>query len=174
MLFFFVVLQVSGLSPGDSQAPGLLLAPGVRWGQTPINQLTPWDTDEPPAKQHRDSETSGNESHTQHVHTPYRLVPPDMSLEWCKFYIIGRPVQCRYMHGPHFRTHTLTCVLQPKHLILMRYLVWLALHKANACLHNLHTLHRQSRIIKKTRKTIFTHFSLIMLIIVKMCVVSRI
>uniref|UniRef100_A0A3B3TYB9 Kelch like family member 29 n=1 Tax=Poecilia latipinna TaxID=48699 RepID=A0A3B3TYB9_9TELE len=37
-----------------NQTPGLLLAPGVRWGQTPINQLTPWDTDEPPAKQHRD------------------------------------------------------------------------------------------------------------------------
>uniref|UniRef100_A0A8C9X7I5 Kelch like family member 29 n=1 Tax=Sander lucioperca TaxID=283035 RepID=A0A8C9X7I5_SANLU len=50
---------VSGLSPGDSQTPGLLLAPGVRWGQTPINQLTPWDTDEPPAKQHRDSEPTG-------------------------------------------------------------------------------------------------------------------
>uniref|UniRef100_A0A3P8RB13 BTB domain-containing protein n=1 Tax=Astatotilapia calliptera TaxID=8154 RepID=A0A3P8RB13_ASTCA len=50
------VAPVSGLSPGDSQAPGLLLAPGVRWGQTPINQLTPWDTDEPPAKQHRDAE----------------------------------------------------------------------------------------------------------------------
>ncbi|KAJ0061198.1 hypothetical protein NL108_013322 [Boleophthalmus pectinirostris] len=50
---------VSGLSPGDSQAPGLLLAPGVRWGQTPINQLTPWDTDEPPSKQHRDSEPTG-------------------------------------------------------------------------------------------------------------------
>uniref|UniRef100_UPI0037E96CD5 kelch-like protein 29 n=1 Tax=Semicossyphus pulcher TaxID=241346 RepID=UPI0037E96CD5 len=51
--------KVSGLSPGDNQTPGLLLAPGVRWGQTPINQLTPWDTDEPPAKQHRDSEPSG-------------------------------------------------------------------------------------------------------------------
>ncbi|KAK1889459.1 Kelch-like protein 29, partial [Dissostichus eleginoides] len=50
---------VSGLSPGDNQTPGLLLAPGVRWGQTPINQLTPWDTDEPPAKQHRDSEPTG-------------------------------------------------------------------------------------------------------------------
>lgn len=62
-------LQVSGLSPGDSQTPGLLLAPGVRWGQTPINQLTPWDTDEPPAKQHRDSEPTGNESPTQHLHT---------------------------------------------------------------------------------------------------------
>uniref|UniRef100_A0A3Q0R7U1 Kelch like family member 29 n=1 Tax=Amphilophus citrinellus TaxID=61819 RepID=A0A3Q0R7U1_AMPCI len=53
------VKRVSGLSPGDSQAPGLLLAPGVRWGQTPINQLTPWDTDEPPAKQHRDAEPTG-------------------------------------------------------------------------------------------------------------------
>uniref|UniRef100_A0A8C2ZR61 Kelch like family member 29 n=1 Tax=Cyclopterus lumpus TaxID=8103 RepID=A0A8C2ZR61_CYCLU len=51
--------KVSGLSPGDGQTPGLLLAPGVRWGQTPINQLTPWDTDEPPAKQHRDSEPTG-------------------------------------------------------------------------------------------------------------------
>uniref|UniRef100_A0A1A7Y108 Kelch-like 29 n=1 Tax=Iconisemion striatum TaxID=60296 RepID=A0A1A7Y108_9TELE len=51
--------QVSGLSPGDNQTPGLLLAPGVRWGQTPINQLTPWDTDEPPAKQHRDGEPTG-------------------------------------------------------------------------------------------------------------------
>uniref|UniRef100_A0A668A7G1 Kelch like family member 29 n=1 Tax=Myripristis murdjan TaxID=586833 RepID=A0A668A7G1_9TELE len=48
-----------GLSPGENQTPGLLLAPGVRWGQTPINQLTPWDTDEPPAKQHRDSEPTG-------------------------------------------------------------------------------------------------------------------
>lgn len=63
------VLQVSGLSPGDSQAPGLLLAPGVRWGQTPINQLTPWDTDEPPAKQHRDAEPTGNESHAQRSQT---------------------------------------------------------------------------------------------------------
>ncbi|KAF6732169.1 Kelch-like protein 29, partial [Oryzias melastigma] len=51
--------KVSGLSPGDGQTPGLLLAPGVRWGQTPINQLTPWDTDEPPAKQHRDGDPSG-------------------------------------------------------------------------------------------------------------------
>ncbi|XP_041661774.1 kelch-like protein 29 isoform X2 [Cheilinus undulatus] len=51
--------KVSGVSPVDTQSSGLLLAPGVRWGQTPINQLTPWDTDEPPAKQHRDSEPSG-------------------------------------------------------------------------------------------------------------------
>lgn len=63
------MLQVSGLSPGDNQTPGLLLAPGVRWGQTPINQLTPWDTDEPPAKQHRDGEPTGDASHTPtHAH----------------------------------------------------------------------------------------------------------
>lgn len=68
-----VALQVSGLSPGDSQTPGLLLAPGVRWGQTPINQLTPWDTDEPPAKQHRDSEPTGSESHAPHLHTRMQL-----------------------------------------------------------------------------------------------------
>ncbi|XP_028809293.1 kelch-like protein 29 [Denticeps clupeoides] len=53
------VAKASGLSPGESQAPGLLLAPGVRWGQTPINQSTPWETDEPPAKQHRENETTG-------------------------------------------------------------------------------------------------------------------
>uniref|UniRef100_A0A8C7XM85 Kelch-like family member 29 n=1 Tax=Oryzias sinensis TaxID=183150 RepID=A0A8C7XM85_9TELE len=51
--------RTTRLSPGDGQAPGLLLAPGVRWGQTPINQLTPWDTDEPPTKQHRDGDPSG-------------------------------------------------------------------------------------------------------------------
>lgn len=71
----FLFLQVSGLSPGDSQTPGLLLAPGVRWGQTPINQLTPWDTEEPPAKQHRDSEPSGKPKSPrtfQHFLLPYR------------------------------------------------------------------------------------------------------
>ncbi|XP_019712031.1 LOW QUALITY PROTEIN: kelch-like protein 29 [Hippocampus comes] len=46
------------VSPGDNQSSGLLLAPGVRWGQTPINQLTPWDTDEPPSKLHRDGEAT--------------------------------------------------------------------------------------------------------------------
>ena len=71
---FVVVLQVSGLSPGDSQTPGLLLAPGVRWGQTPINQLTPWDTDEPPTKQHRDSEPTGNESHMLHLDTHMNIL----------------------------------------------------------------------------------------------------
>ncbi|XP_003200801.4 kelch-like protein 29 isoform X1 [Danio rerio] len=53
------VVKAAGLSPGDSQAPSLLLAPGVRWGQTPINQSTPWETDEPAAKQHRENETTG-------------------------------------------------------------------------------------------------------------------
>lgn len=63
--------QVSGVSPGEreSQAPGLLLAPGVKWGQTPINQLTPWETEEPPAKQqHRDSEPTGTDTHAYATH----------------------------------------------------------------------------------------------------------
>ncbi len=51
--------QAAGLSPGETQTPSRLLAPGVRWGQTPINQSTPWETDEPPTKQHRESDTTG-------------------------------------------------------------------------------------------------------------------
>ncbi|XP_016380030.1 kelch-like protein 29 [Sinocyclocheilus rhinocerous] len=53
------VVKAAGLSPGETQPPSLLLAPGVRWGQTPINQSTPWETDEPPTKQHRESDTTG-------------------------------------------------------------------------------------------------------------------
>nr|XP_057913531.1 kelch-like protein 29 [Doryrhamphus excisus] len=53
------IAAAAKVSPGDNQSSGLLLTPGVRWGQTPINQLTPWDTDEPPSKQHRDSEATG-------------------------------------------------------------------------------------------------------------------
>ncbi|XP_077075988.1 kelch-like protein 29 [Siphateles boraxobius] len=53
------VVKAAGLSPGETQTPSLLLAPGVRWGQTPINQSTPWETDEPPTKQHRDGDTTG-------------------------------------------------------------------------------------------------------------------
>ncbi|TRY66128.1 hypothetical protein DNTS_029069 [Danionella cerebrum] len=53
-------MQAAGLSPGEKTAPGLLLTPGVRWGQTPINQSTPWETDEPPAKQqHREPDSTG-------------------------------------------------------------------------------------------------------------------
>ncbi|XP_036406227.1 kelch-like protein 29 [Megalops cyprinoides] len=51
--------KVSGLSPGESQTQGQILATGVRWGQTPINQSTPWETDEPPNKQRRESDSSG-------------------------------------------------------------------------------------------------------------------
>uniref|UniRef100_A0A9J7ZV99 Kelch like family member 29 n=1 Tax=Cyprinus carpio carpio TaxID=630221 RepID=A0A9J7ZV99_CYPCA len=53
------VVKAAGLSPGETQTPSLLLAPGVRWGQTPINQSTPWETDEPPSKQHRESDATG-------------------------------------------------------------------------------------------------------------------
>uniref|UniRef100_A0A3Q3DZ47 Kelch-like family member 29 n=1 Tax=Labrus bergylta TaxID=56723 RepID=A0A3Q3DZ47_9LABR len=63
---FFYARQVSGVSSGDKKSAGLKLASRLRWGQTLINQLTPWDTDELPDKQHRDSQPSGNESY---IHT---------------------------------------------------------------------------------------------------------
>ncbi|KAJ8270465.1 hypothetical protein GJAV_G00115090 [Gymnothorax javanicus] len=55
--------KVLGVSPGEGQVPGTVpgpvLAGGVRWGQTPINQNTPWETDEPPWKQRRDNDSTG-------------------------------------------------------------------------------------------------------------------
>uniref|UniRef100_A0A2D4EKI3 Kelch-like protein 29 n=1 Tax=Micrurus corallinus TaxID=54390 RepID=A0A2D4EKI3_MICCO len=45
------------ISKTDNQPQGL--ATSVRWGQTPINQSTPWDTDEPPSKQMRETENPG-------------------------------------------------------------------------------------------------------------------
>jgi hypothetical protein len=50
-------LQAPGISKADSQSQGL--ATSIRWGQTPINQSTPWDTDEPPSKQMRESDNPG-------------------------------------------------------------------------------------------------------------------
>ncbi|OCT79028.1 kelch-like protein 29 [Xenopus laevis] len=44
------------LSKTEKQAQGQLLATSVRWGRTPINQSTPWDTEEPPSKQMRKGE----------------------------------------------------------------------------------------------------------------------
>uniref|UniRef100_A0A673WXT8 Kelch like family member 29 n=2 Tax=Salmo TaxID=8028 RepID=A0A673WXT8_SALTR len=82
-VFFSPLSQVSGGSPGEreSQAPGLLLAPGVKWGQTPINQLTPWETEEPPAKQqHRDSEpTVVTVTQSSLLPHSYSLRPPPFS-----------------------------------------------------------------------------------------------
>ncbi|XP_015681451.1 kelch-like protein 29 [Protobothrops mucrosquamatus] len=49
--------QTLSISKTDNQPQGL--ATSVRWGQTPINQSTPWDTDEPPAKQMRETENPG-------------------------------------------------------------------------------------------------------------------
>ncbi|NWV24210.1 KLH29 protein, partial [Origma solitaria] len=45
------------ISKTENQPQGL--ATSVRWGQTPINQSTPWDTDEPPSKQMRENENPG-------------------------------------------------------------------------------------------------------------------
>uniref|UniRef100_A0A2I3RGL8 Kelch like family member 29 n=2 Tax=Homininae TaxID=207598 RepID=A0A2I3RGL8_PANTR len=52
-----VTTKAPGISKGDSQSQGL--ATSIRWGQTPINQSTPWDTDEPPSKQMRESDNPG-------------------------------------------------------------------------------------------------------------------
>ncbi|KAJ8288733.1 hypothetical protein COCON_G00013920 [Conger conger] len=51
--------MVSTLLPGNSHNPGQILAPVIRWGQTPINQSTPWETDEPPTKQIRENDGTG-------------------------------------------------------------------------------------------------------------------
>ncbi|XP_056111916.1 kelch-like protein 29 [Rhinichthys klamathensis goyatoka] len=48
--------KVSGHPLADTQTQGQVLANSVLWGQTPINQSTPWDTDEPPAKQMREKD----------------------------------------------------------------------------------------------------------------------
>ncbi|XP_016308770.1 kelch-like protein 29 [Sinocyclocheilus anshuiensis] len=48
--------EVSGHPSADAQTQGQVLANSIRWGQTPINQSTPWDTDEPPAKQMREKD----------------------------------------------------------------------------------------------------------------------
>ncbi|XP_033859695.2 kelch-like protein 29 [Acipenser ruthenus] len=52
--------KISGISLGENQSQGQILTPNVRWGQTPINQCTPWETDEPPAKQIRENEGTGS------------------------------------------------------------------------------------------------------------------
>lgn len=49
--------QAPGISKADNQTQGLTTS--IRWGQTPINQSTPWDTDEPPSKQMRESDNPG-------------------------------------------------------------------------------------------------------------------
>ncbi|XP_011899836.1 PREDICTED: kelch-like protein 29 isoform X3 [Cercocebus atys] len=52
-----VTTKAPGISKADSQSQGL--ATSIRWGQTPINQSTPWDTDEPPSKQMRETDNPG-------------------------------------------------------------------------------------------------------------------
>ncbi|XP_028928104.1 kelch-like protein 29 [Ornithorhynchus anatinus] len=60
-------LVASSTAVSTTKAPGICktenqpqgLATSVRWGQTPINQSTPWDTEEPPSKQMRETENPG-------------------------------------------------------------------------------------------------------------------
>lgn len=57
--YFSYLKQVSAHAVVENQSAGPVLAPSVRWGQTPINQSTPWDTDEPPSKQLREKDNTG-------------------------------------------------------------------------------------------------------------------
>lgn len=57
LTFLFYLSQAPGISKADNQSQGLTTS--IRWGQTPINQSTPWDTDEPPSKQMRESDNPG-------------------------------------------------------------------------------------------------------------------
>ncbi|XP_054976077.1 kelch-like protein 29 isoform X2 [Sorex araneus] len=52
-----VTTKAPGISKADNPAQGLTTS--IRWGQTPINQSTPWDTEEPPSKQMRESDNPG-------------------------------------------------------------------------------------------------------------------
>ncbi|TRY65038.1 hypothetical protein DNTS_018545, partial [Danionella cerebrum] len=49
---------VSGLSGTEKHSQGQVLVNSGRWGHKPVNQSTPWDTDEPPAKQMREKEST--------------------------------------------------------------------------------------------------------------------
>lgn len=69
-LFYLVQVSVHGVGENLTTGPGL--APSVRWGQTPINQSTPWDTDEPPTKQMREKDNTGKNSNMR-VEEPYTL-----------------------------------------------------------------------------------------------------
>ncbi|XP_043918680.1 kelch-like protein 29 [Protopterus annectens] len=51
-----------GISKTNGQIPGHMLATSVRWGQTPVNQSTPWEIDEPPSKQMREADNPGTAS----------------------------------------------------------------------------------------------------------------
>uniref|UniRef100_A0A3Q2XFF3 Kelch like family member 29 n=1 Tax=Hippocampus comes TaxID=109280 RepID=A0A3Q2XFF3_HIPCM len=83
------------VSPGDNQSSGLLLAPGVRWGQTPINQLTPWDTDEPPSKLHRDGEATGNAQNSTVLwqHALFTCTTILHNVQTAAFFVLHKPAQ---------------------------------------------------------------------------------
>lgn len=66
--------QAPGISKADNQSQGL--ATSIRWGQTPINQSTPWDTDEPPSKQMRESDNPGVYFVSKQGHLPAGCPPP--------------------------------------------------------------------------------------------------
>uniref|UniRef100_A0A4W3HXS0 Kelch like family member 29 n=1 Tax=Callorhinchus milii TaxID=7868 RepID=A0A4W3HXS0_CALMI len=72
----------SGISKIESQTQGQMLSKSVRWGQTPINQSTPWDTEEPPSKHMREIEQTGTPSWVPPVAAISQpaLIPPTFGM----------------------------------------------------------------------------------------------
>ncbi|XP_041043240.1 kelch-like protein 29 [Carcharodon carcharias] len=84
----------SSISKIDSQTQGQMLSKSVRWGQTPINQSTPWDTDEPPSKQMREIENAGPTSWVPPVAAVGQpaLIPPTYGMTQPPAFNVQGPV----------------------------------------------------------------------------------
>ncbi|XP_038656114.1 kelch-like protein 29 isoform X1 [Scyliorhinus canicula] len=84
----------SSISKIDSQTQGQMLSKSVRWGQTPINQSTPWDTDEPPSKQMREIENAGPPSWVPSVAAVGQpaLIPPTYGMAQPPAFNVQGPV----------------------------------------------------------------------------------
>ncbi|XP_048453078.1 kelch-like protein 29 [Rhincodon typus] len=84
----------SSISKIDSQTQGQMLSKSVRWGQTPINQSTPWDTDEPPSKQMREIENAGPASWVPSVAAIGQpaLIPPTYGMTQPPAFSVQGPV----------------------------------------------------------------------------------
>nr|XP_055028075.1 kelch-like protein 29 isoform X2 [Misgurnus anguillicaudatus]XP_055028076.1 kelch-like protein 29 isoform X2 [Misgurnus anguillicaudatus] len=84
--------KVSVHPSGDTQTQGPVLPNSVRWGQTPINQSTPWETDEPPAKQMREKDITAS------------LWPPPVSQAGLLAHTYAVPQASAYSQGATVQT----------------------------------------------------------------------
>ncbi|XP_062892827.1 kelch-like protein 29 isoform X1 [Mobula hypostoma] len=86
--------KTSSTSKIESQTQGQMLNKSVRWGQTPINQSTPWDTDEPPSKQMREIENADPTPWVPSVAAvgPPALIPPTYGIAQAPTFGVQGPV----------------------------------------------------------------------------------